>query len=63
VVIVMPDFTADAVAHVLCRLGLPGLLYGHTRAGVRERNTGSELRGRYWDRTSDLLGVNEALSR
>ena len=23
----------------------------------------SELGGRYWDRTSDLLGVNEALSR
>jgi hypothetical protein len=22
-----------------------------------------ELGGRYWDRTSDLLGVNEALSR
>jgi hypothetical protein len=23
----------------------------------------SDLRGRYWDRTSDLFGVNEALSR
>ena len=23
----------------------------------------SDLGGRYWDRTSDLLGVNEALSR
>ena len=22
-----------------------------------------DLRGRYWDRTSDLFGVNEALSR
>ena len=22
----------------------------------------SDLRGRYWDRTSDLFGVNEALS-
>ena len=32
-------------------------------AGVRGRDTGSDLRGRYWDRTSDLLGVNEALSR
>jgi integrase len=39
------------------------LLNGHTRAGVRGRNTGSDLGGRYWDRTSDLLGVNEALSR
>ena len=25
--------------------------------------TGLRLGGRYWDRTSDLLGVNEALSR
>ncbi len=24
---------------------------------------GSDLGGRYWDRTSDLFGVNEALSR
>jgi len=24
---------------------------------------GADLGGRYWDRTSDLLGVNEALSR
>jgi hypothetical protein len=23
----------------------------------------ADLGGRYWDRTSDLLGVNEALSR
>jgi hypothetical protein len=25
--------------------------------------TWENLGGRYWDRTSDLLGVNEALSR
>jgi hypothetical protein len=24
---------------------------------------GADLGGRYWDRTSDLFGVNEALSR
>jgi hypothetical protein len=33
------------------------------KAGLRSADTGSELGGRYWDRTSDLLGVNEALSR
>ena len=38
-------------------------LYETGRAGLRWADTGSELGGRYWDRTSDLLGVNEALSR
>ena len=28
-----------------------------------ETEPAGELGGRYWDRTSDLLGVNEALSR
>gem|GEM_PF-7128445 len=39
-------------------------------AAVQSRKPGpeigyraSDLRGRYWDRTSDLFGVNEALSR
>jgi hypothetical protein len=27
------------------------------------KSSGSSAGGRYWDRTSDLLGVNEALSR
>ena len=39
------------------------MLYETQRAGLRWADTGSDLRGRYWDRTSDLLGVNEALSR
>jgi hypothetical protein len=34
------------------------LLYETERAGLRGADTGSELGGRYWDRTSDLLGVN-----
>lgn len=33
------------------------------KAASPERETASELCGRYWDRTSDLFGVNEALSR
>jgi hypothetical protein len=32
---------------------------GRSRVGIRP----PEMGGRYWDRTSDLLGVNEALSR
>ena len=28
-----------------------------------EVDIAAEMGGRYWDRTSDLLGVNEALSR
>ena len=39
-------------------------------AAVRSKKPGTmigdraaDLRGRYWDRTSDLFGVNEALSR
>ncbi len=39
------------------------LLYGHDKGHIRRWNVASELRGRYWDRTSDLFGVNEALSR
>ena len=44
--------------------------YHKHQADVRRANGASEvatqvpsLGGRYWDRTSDLLGVNEALSR
>jgi hypothetical protein len=31
--------------------------------GFKIVDQGSDLGGRYWDRTSDLFGVNEALSR
>jgi hypothetical protein len=31
--------------------------------GRKISDQGSDLGGRYWDRTSDLFGVNEALSR
>jgi hypothetical protein len=31
--------------------------------GQKIVDQGSDLGGRYWDRTSDLFGVNEALSR
>ncbi len=34
--------------------GTPGIKIGYRAY---------DLRGRYWDRTSDLFGVNEALSR
>jgi hypothetical protein len=33
------------------------------RCGGRGQRPLVKLGGRYWDRTSDLLGVNEALSR
>ena len=33
------------------------------KAGSLDSEPAAELGGRYWDRTSDLLGVNEALSR
>ena len=39
------------------------LLYGSRKATSRSREVAFDLRGRYWDRTSDLFGVNEALSR
>jgi integrase len=39
------------------------LLYGHQKRPVTWSQLAGELGGRYWDRTSDLLGVNEALSR
>ena len=42
-----------------CRLLLPE----DQKRPVPESEPASELGGRYWDRTSDLLGVNEALSR
>ena len=41
----------------------------HVAAAPRSKTAGycydqaADLGGRYWDRTSDLLGVNEALSR
>jgi hypothetical protein len=31
--------------------------------GCKIVDQGPDLGGRYWDRTSDLFGVNEALSR
>ncbi len=31
--------------------------------GIKIVDQHSDLGGRYWDRTSDLFGVNEALSR
>ncbi len=39
------------------------VLYEHQKRPVRCSEPAGELGGRYWDRTSDLLGVNEALSR
>ena len=33
------------------------------KPGRKIGDRASDLRGRYWDRTSDLFGVNEALSR
>jgi hypothetical protein len=36
---------------------------GRQGGTFRERQPGGPRRGRYWDRTSDLVGVNEALSR
>jgi hypothetical protein len=34
-----------------------------TKNHFRRWEVASDVRGRYWDRTSDLFGVNEALSR
>jgi hypothetical protein len=39
------------------------LLYGQQKGHPHQWEVAFELRGRYWDRTSDLFGVNEALSR
>ena len=36
---------------------------GRQGGTFRERMPDGPCRGRYWDRTSDLFGVNEALSR
>jgi hypothetical protein len=38
-------------------------LYERPERRLSARHLVSDLGGRYWDRTSDLLGVNEALSR
>ena len=48
------DWPTAAVAPVAARRSL--------KTG-RDSQPAAELGGRYWDRTSDLLGVNEALSR
>jgi hypothetical protein len=45
------------------RLLLHLLLQRQKKRPVMMRIRPSDLGGRYWDRTSDLLGVNEALSR
>jgi hypothetical protein len=42
-----------------CRLLLPVDEEGR----FLQKEPASDLGGRYWDRTSDLFGVNEALSR
>ncbi len=39
------------------------LLHQDRKRPVARSQPAAELGGRYWDRTSDLLGVNEALSR
>ena len=44
-------------------LGPPGRHCGPRRSRPTADEQGRPARGRYWDRTSDLLGVNEALSR
>jgi hypothetical protein len=38
-------------------------LYGYNKGHLHRWEMACDLRGRYWDRTSDLFGVNEALSR
>ena len=44
-------------------LGPPGRHRGPGRSRPTADEQAKPARGRYWDRTSDLLGVNEALSR
>ena len=44
-------------------LGPPGRYRGQRRRCPKGTKQARPARGRYWDRTSDLLGVNEALSR
>ena len=44
-------------------LGPPGRYCGQWRRCPKGTKHARPARGRYWDRTSDLLGVNEALSR
>ena len=39
------------------------LLYGMKKGPNHRWILAPDLGGRYWDRTSDLFGVNEALSR
>ncbi len=39
------------------------LLYGMEKGPSDCAGMAPDLGGRYWDRTSDLFGVNEALSR
>ena len=43
--------------------GSPEKAAGRQGGTFRERQPDGPRRGRYWDRTSDLFGVNEALSR
>jgi hypothetical protein len=64
----LDDSTRDALRRLGEQLGQdPPLL--HFAAAARSNKPvgrwqpASDLGGRYWDRTSDLLGVNEALSR
>jgi hypothetical protein len=46
-----------------CPLLLPSAAAPTCKNGRSREEPAAELGGRYWDRTSDLLGVNEALSR
>jgi hypothetical protein len=61
----IPDCASNGVGELLA------IVYGNTPAVVKVRHgsTGGGWQGeeggsgRYWDRTSGLFGVNEALSR
>jgi hypothetical protein len=57
--------SAQEVRSVAGRLArcCTSVLYGQRKRPVTRSQLAAELGGRYWDRTSDLLGVNEALSR
>ena len=65
------EVPSEATQEALQRLGqsLDGQATAAPAAAQTAETAGSvgdpaaDLGGRYWDRTSDLLGVNEALSR
>jgi hypothetical protein len=47
----------------MARRWCTSVLYVQQKGPVPKLELALDLGGRYWDRTSDLLGVNEALSR